>query len=114
MASNGGKLTYLRAVPASRPCLSGWLDCVTCRTPAGILAIWLKARLVVACFLLLMSGATVHGQPGAPLTLVEVGNGMFLASGAVATADTDNLGHIANIGFIIGSKYVAVIDTGGS
>ncbi|NNE21369.1 MAG: quinoprotein relay system zinc metallohydrolase 2 [Rhizobiales bacterium] len=87
---------------------------MTCRFSAAILAIWLKARLVVACFLLLLPGTTVYGQPGAPLTVVEVGHGIFVASGAVAIADTDNLGHIANIGFIVGSKYVAVVDTGGS
>jgi quinoprotein relay system zinc metallohydrolase 2 len=49
-----------------------------------------------------------------PLAMNEVAPGVFVHIGTIALMGRDNEGAIANIGFVIGSSSVAVIDTGGS
>jgi len=44
----------------------------------------------------------------------ELAPGLFVHSGVQEESSPRNLGDIANIGFIVGGKCVAVIDTGGS
>jgi len=48
------------------------------------------------------------------LNLQEVAPGVFVHQGTHALPDSHNRGEIANIGFIIGERCVAVIDSGGS
>ena len=48
------------------------------------------------------------------LALKEVASGVFVHQGVHEVPDRHNKGDIANIGFIIGSRCVAVIDSGGS
>ena len=50
----------------------------------------------------------------APLTMVEAAPGIFVHHGVHKDINTGYGGDICNIGFIVGSKGVAVIDTGGS
>ena len=48
------------------------------------------------------------------LNLQEVAPGVFVHQGVHALPDRQNRGEIANIGFIVGERCVAVIDSGGS
>lgn len=49
-----------------------------------------------------------------PLEIQEVATGIYVHQGKHQLPDAVNRGEIANIGFIVGDKCVAVIDTGGS
>src|SRR5689334_15371969 len=60
-----------------------------------------------------LSGA-VCAQSVVPLPVSEIAPGNFVHYGSLEERSAANLGDNANIGFIVGSKCVAVIDTGGS
>ena len=46
------------------------------------------------------------------LSVEEVAPGVFIHMGAIAEPDTENGGDVANLGFVIGARSVAVIDSG--
>jgi quinoprotein relay system zinc metallohydrolase 2 len=69
--------------------------------------------LLIAVLLLWAPGARCDEAP-APLSVEEIAPGVFVHQGEIALMTEQNLGDIANIGFVIGDKGVAVIDTGGS
>jgi quinoprotein relay system zinc metallohydrolase 2 len=48
------------------------------------------------------------------LQVLEIAPGVYLHEGVQEVASAQNRGHIANLGFIVGSERVAVIDSGGS
>jgi quinoprotein relay system zinc metallohydrolase 2 len=50
----------------------------------------------------------------APLPVTEIANGVFVHNGVHEEASSGNKDAIANIGFIVGTAAVAVIDPGGS
>lgn len=49
-----------------------------------------------------------------PLAVTEIAPGVFVHQGAQAFPDRHNQGEIANIGFIVGERCVAAIDSGGN
>lgn len=53
-------------------------------------------------------------QATAPLALSQIQPGVFVHIGALEDWAPTNGGDVANIGFVVGSRCVAVIDTGGS
>ena len=64
-------------------------------------------------FTLIFLYFTYHSKSES-FALEEVSQGIFVHYGIHQDANTDNKGDIANIGFIVGSKSILVIDTGGT
>lgn len=67
--------------------------------------------LFLAASLLLGSRPSLRAET---LALKEVAPGLFVHQGVHEVPDVKNRGEIANIGFVIGSQCVAVVDSGGS
>src|SRR5215831_13213643 len=73
--------------------------------------------LITLVFAVLLSRAatlTYSQEILKPLSLDQVGSGIYVHAGEIALMNEANEGAIANIGFVIGDEGVAVIDTGGS
>lgn len=68
--------------------------------------------LTVLALLFLITGPVEADRE--PFNLVEISDGIFLHRGVNAAFGAPGHDDIANIGFIVGDKCVAVIDTGGS
>lgn len=60
------------------------------------------------------SGSSGSSGADAPLPVSEVAPGVFVFSGVHEETAPDNNGGISNIGFVVGERCVAVVDTGGS
>ena len=73
---------------------------------------WLVGALVAA--LAFSATSADSGETLSPLPVQEVAPGVFVHAGEIALMSQENLGDIANIGFVVGDKGVAVVDTGGS
>ena len=75
-----------------------------------------RPRRALAGLIVLALAATSAGaaEQTTPLPVTEVAPGVHVHIGAVAVMTSENEGATANVGFVIGSEAVAVIDTGGS
>jgi len=71
----------------------------------------LAAACLVACATALAAHATA---PDAPLPVQELRPGVFVHLGAIEDWGPANGGDVANLAFVVGSRCVAVIDTGGT
>jgi quinoprotein relay system zinc metallohydrolase 2 len=71
----------------------------------------IRALPALICWVGLASGAAAEIGP---LAVVEAASGVFVHLGRHEETSPANRGDIANIGFIVGEKCVAVVDSGGS
>jgi quinoprotein relay system zinc metallohydrolase 2 len=71
-------------------------------------------RWLIGALLGFSAPSALHAETLSPLPVQEVAPGVFVHTGEIALMTEENLGDIANIGFVIGDKGVAVVDTGGS
>jgi quinoprotein relay system zinc metallohydrolase 2 len=73
----------------------------------------LPRSYLLACALVLSGSAQGQAEP-APLAVTEIAPGVYVHEGRVEDWLPANGGDVANLGFIVGSRCVAVIDSGGT
>lgn len=70
--------------------------------------------LMLVPALCVLSFSAVAALPEAALPVRQIASGVYVFNGVTAGQDAHNRGAIANLGFVVGSRCVAVIDSGGS
>ena len=73
-----------------------------------------RAGALLLAALLHAAAAAQAGADLLPLAVTEVAPGVYVHAGVVEDWLPGNGGDIANLGFVVGSRCVAVIDTGGT
>ncbi|SMF94276.1 quinoprotein relay system zinc metallohydrolase 2 [Methylomagnum ishizawai] len=74
----------------------------------------MKSPLAACVLALLALPLPGNGGPLPEISLREVAPGVYVHQGVHQLPDRHNCGEIANIGFIVGERCVAVVDTGGN
>lgn len=69
---------------------------------------------IILLFSIFVFTGQSYASGGDSYSVQEVSTGMYYHKGSHQDANEENFGAIANVGFIIGKRCVAVIDTGGS
>ena len=79
-------------------------------------AAWLWLALWAALWAIpqVAHAAPTAAAPAAALEVTELATGVFMHQGRLEDWLPDNGGDVANLGFVVGSRCVAVIDTGGT
>lgn len=67
-----------------------------------------------SCLFALLIGVSCHAGYGGEARFTEIAPGVYVRPGVQEVANTRNHGHIANLGFIVGTERVAVVDAGGT
>ncbi|HEV7490294.1 MAG TPA: quinoprotein relay system zinc metallohydrolase 2 [Rhodanobacteraceae bacterium] len=74
-----------------------------------------KRRARAALMLLMVcAGVAAHAEKPTALDVGEIAPGIFVHFGKMLALDAPGHDDIANVGFIVGTRCVAVVDTGGS
>ena len=81
--------------------------------PHGV-RVLLLVLLLVLLFLFVSCAPMAKGTGGATLSVSEVQPGVFVHTGALEDWGRANGGDVSNMVFVVGSRCVAVIDTGGT
>ncbi len=81
---------------------------------AAYLTLMAVFQIVLTTLCFQFAFAATSERCNKPADVAEIAPGAFVRKGETALPNQANMGGIANIGFIIGDKSVAVIDTGGS
>ncbi|MFZ4700410.1 MAG: quinoprotein relay system zinc metallohydrolase 2 [Candidatus Methylumidiphilus sp.] len=71
-------------------------------------------KRLLCCAIFFFASVALVPANSTELNLKEVASGVFVHQGIHALPDRQNQGEIANIGFIVGERCVAVVDSGGS
>ena len=81
----------------------------------ALVRLWKATTCLTLLVTLLGVIPTARGAETAdPLPVTEIASGIYVYIGHVAVMTPQNEGAIANVGFVVGSNAVAVIDSGGS
>lgn len=92
-----------RAAPPARP----WAG-------SRLAARWWLGLALAAGLQTGSAATTANGPVPAPLPMAQMAPGVWVHTGAVDDWQPRNGGDVANLGFIVGSRCVAVIDSGGT